>query len=431
MKIKFHWLLVPVFFVVLPSSVLARELVAYLPDLMNDHHLVRAAEAGRDEARFRQDAAVGGWYPSLDLSADGGREWVTRVDESEIEENTNFASLRLSQLVTDFGATSGRVKLADATFERSKVDIEAARQNILLQGIFAYLGVIKAREKLAYAGKSEENISKQTGMEETLVQRGAGLSSDILQTKSQLARARALRVSVEGELAEALNRFRAVFGFTPTDDEIKSFRLPADPAGSLPTSLEAAAARAMENNPSILAAEQNNKVLKYDVSVQSSRYYPRLSLVAEQIRRENDLGVHGVRLEGFVGAELTYNLFRGGGDRNSVKAAEKNLVSAESILANTRMQVEERVRNAWQILLISREKYKYLKNQAAIVGEFLELARKERKLGSRSLLDVLTGEVEAINAQSQAVAAEVETVQAVFQLFFTMGDLNMDLVKAQ
>ena len=45
----------------------------------------------------------------------------------------------------------------------------------------------------------------------------------------------------------------------------------------------------------------------------------------------------------------------------------------------------------------------FLTNQARISNEFLELARKERKAGNRTLLDVLGGETALINAQADAI----------------------------
>jgi adhesin transport system outer membrane protein len=89
--------------------------------------------------------------------------------------------------------------------------------------------------------------------------------------------------------------------------------------------------------------------------------------------------------------------------------------------------VEEQIANAWQNLLISRENHTYLENQVVIVEEFLNLARKERKLGTRSLLDVLDGEINFINATSMAVAAHVETFLAAYQLYYAMGNLTLEL----
>ena len=77
------------------------------------------------------------------------------------------------------------------------MEVHLTKQQLLLEGAQAYLNVLKANEKLQYAFRSEESIKKQTGIEESLVERGAGLSSDVLQAKQQLAGARALLDTAE------------------------------------------------------------------------------------------------------------------------------------------------------------------------------------------------------------------------------------------
>jgi len=64
-----------------------------------------------------------------------------------------------------------------------------------------------------------------------------------------------------------------------------------------------------------------------------------------------------------------------------------------------------------------------LRNQANIAAEFLTLARKERKLGKRSLLDVLNGETNLVNAESDAASAERDVDIAAFTLLAVMGKL--------
>ena len=65
-----------------------------------------------------------------------------------------------------------------------------------------------------------------------------------------------------------------------------------------------------------------------------------------------------------------------------------------------------------------------LRNQANIAAEFLTLARKERKLGKRSLLDLLTGETNLVNAESDAASAERDVDIAAFTLLAVMGKLD-------
>ncbi len=60
----------------------------------------------------------------------------------------------------------------------------------------------------------------------------------------------------------------------------------------------------------------------------------------------------------------------------------------------------------------------------------LDLARKERELGRRSLLDLLNGEVALINAQSDAAAARVDEVIAAHRLLRAIGGLKPEVVRA-
>ena len=146
------------------------------------------------------------------------------------------------------------------------------------------------------------------------------------------------------------------------------------------------------------------------------------------MRREDYLGYEGVREEAVIGAELTYNLYNGGKDKARVEASIREINEARNRYAEAKKLVEEEVANAWQELETARERYVYLRDQATIVGEFLEFARRERKLGKRSLLDVLAGEVDHLNAQANAVAAGIDIHVATYRLFHAMGKLDIDIL---
>jgi len=91
--------------------------------------------------------------------------------------------------------------------------------------------------------------------------------------------------------------------------------------------------------------------------------------------------------------------------------------------------VEEQARNSFEQLEITQRNAQFLRNQANISGEFLRLARKERRLGRRSLLDVLSGETVEINASSDATSAENQVIVAAYSLLFVMGDLSLEDIK--
>ena len=110
---------------------------------------------------------------------------------------------------------------------------------------------------------------------------------------------------------------------------------------------------------------------------------------------------------------------------NGIKAAKQKLVASEERLLDTRRRVIERVRNAWQNLETAKQTATILRNQEALAQKFLELARKERKAGKRSLLDVLNGETTLINAQSEAASAEADVEIFSYELLRAIGVLEV------
>lgn len=401
----------------------------FAPELVATSDRIQAAAARLSSSEYSLMEARSGWYPRLDLTADAGYERIDFADrqttgEDDSSEWKNVQTLQLRQLVHDFGQTGGTIGRARAVLEQSEFNLEAVTQEVLRQGVGAYLQVHRAYQQLGYARRSEENIKRQTGIEEALVERGAGLSSDVLQAKSQLAGANARRVSLEGELINAQNRFQAVYLVDLSQEQIQRFDLPDLPSHLLPMTLEEALDIGLAENPQLEVARRNIKAVEQDITVIKSRFYPRLDFVAEGRRRQNDVGEEGVRSEARALVEFRYNLFRGGGDQAALRSALSQKTRADRELKDLRRSVEEQIRVSWRNLITARENVDYLVNQTNILHAFLELARKERRMGTRSLIDVLNGEVNYINAVSSAVAARVNTVRAAYDLLFAMGRLT-------
>lgn len=408
-------------------SLHAKELISLLPNLLNNHELIHAAEQRRDRAMFLLRASKGDYYPKIDVKANIGPEWVNPIIGDNKNLTRTYGEARINQLITDFGGTTGKIDQSELVLAIEKENLNGVRQDVLLNGITSYLGLIRADKTLEFAEQSEGNIKTQTGMEETKVKYGAGLSSDVLQAKSQLASAKARVALNQGDLAIADHRFKAVYGYSGKN-MVNEYTLPSNQNENLPNTINEAVALAWRNNPRLIATKLEIERFIQEKRINQSNNYPKLNAFAEAYYRDDYRGAEGVREEAVLGAELTYNLYNGGSDTARVEAITREIIEARDRFTETRKLVEEEVSNAWQGLLTARERFKYLRDQAVIVGEFLEFARKERKLGKRSLLDVLAGEVDHLNAQSNAVTAGIDIHVASYRLFHAMGALDIDLL---
>ena len=116
-------------------------------------------------------------------------------------------------------------------------------------------------------------------------------------------------------------------------------------------------------------------------------------------------------------------------ERNTLEASKQDHRASTERYIDARDSFEQQARDLWSDLERDRQKAEILKNQANIAAEFLELARRERQLGNRSLIDVLAGETALINANSDATSTETDVMLDVFRIINIMGQLEADVIK--
>ncbi len=405
-----------------------KESVAHL---MRIHDRIKAAESNLNTSEHLEKRAKGLWYPRVNAQVDAGVEDITQPDQTKNTNlNRNVETLSANQLLYDFGGAGGSIAQAKAQREESATKLEQTRQEVTMQGVGAYLGLIRAREMLRYAILSEENIKKLSGMQEALVERGVGLSYEELQIKAQLAGAQAHRVNVERALVNARNNYRSVFQADIADSQIDSLLLPAMPGAKLPANLDAAVEQALDGNPFLLELQHGINARKGELAARESAMFPKFEAVAEAVRKENDQGEKSVRTEGRAGLQVTYNLFQGFRDQEATRAAKSDIVAIRKTLLDRRRTVEERVRNAWNDMSTLSRTVALYDNQANITWSFLELIKKKKAMGGEvNLLDILVGERDYVSATSSKVTADIDHITAAYTLLYQMGQLRPEAVE--
>ncbi|MCW8917109.1 MAG: TolC family protein [Magnetovibrio sp.] len=410
----------------------AGQLLDQVTELMATHERIRAAEADVAQARANLEVSRGGYFPTASTTAFWGQESIsTRNPGSTATESVYMAKevdLSLTQTVWDFGATDATVDSSKLTVDQTLATLEQTRQALLLEALSAQLNLASAKRVLDHQTRSEDSIKRQTELEDARVQRGSGFSTDVLQAKTQLAGAQAARVRAQGALKQAFNRYRAVFGFIP--ESLKDMEAPNLSAFVLPDTEEDVVETSLSKNPQVHAQAIAADIA--DVAITSSftsGYRPTIDAIAETKHKKDVSGTAGKKNETMFKLEATFDFTFGGVAKNTLLASKHGYSAAAGRLKDTRDTIEEQARNAWQALETAELNADFLRNQANIAAEFLELARKERTLGQRSLIDVLSGETSLINALAAADRAETDVAIAKLTLLNVMGQLDTSVLK--
>lgn len=394
--------------------------------LLKEHALIQMVDADVRTAEKQIAVESSAYYPRFSLQGNAGRENIDRETGSSGNFNPREISAQLTQLVTDFGATSARVNAARTVADKESFERNLQRQNLLLAAVEAQLRLIRARKAFAFAKESEANIQRQTKLENARVEAGRGYATDVLQAKGQLAGAEARRVRAELQLIEAVNRYKAVFGEGANpDDTLQGLHLPE---AMMPTGDSALDEIVQQNNPDTLAAQARQRVASAERDAQIKReLMPRIDIVLSHSNAHEIDGEIGKKDDARAMVRMNWNFDLGLRAAYLSEATQAAVASATAKTDYVRIQAAEEARSAWANWQMTKQRAGFLDNQVQISDSFLNLARRERELGRRSLLDILSGETALINGRSDALEARIDVIIAAFRVLRASGRLEPDL----
>jgi adhesin transport system outer membrane protein len=275
---------------------------------------------------------------------------------------------------------------------------------------------------LGYARKSESNVRRQTGLEEARVRAGGGVSTDVLQAKTQLAGAQARSIQAQGQRSTSLNRYLRLFRTAPAS--VKTMAILDLVVQKLPKNLTEALKIARRLNPRIRIASVDEVLARETVKeAKGDEYFPRIEAVGKTKLNNDVSGTLGRETGSSILVQLRMPFNLGFTSINTLRANQSEVAAASYRVANARLEVEEAVRNAWTQYNTARSTARLLRDQASLANAFLQNARKERQLGSRSLIDVLAGESALFNAKSDTISTDADVLVACFRLLNATGQV--------
>lgn len=397
--------------------------VAELQRVMQQHNDVVAAQHDKQALRSNLTVVKKSRFPGLSITSSGGREQLVNNEAADTITNPRDLNLKLTLPLFN-RATTDTIKQLRLAVDQGGIAERLTVVQVLLQGITAQLNVTKAIKVVRFADESVENIRKQTELETAKVSKGAGLNSDVLQAKTQLAGAEARRMQALNELRVANNRYAAVFGSLP-GPSIRQLELPF-PSSAMPITQGRALSIAVSNSPTIRLQRVAYDIARQGVqAAKSASFLPTINFSIDNKYKNDNAGAQGFERDTIGKIELSYNFNTAGSAFDTVGVAKEARGAASKRYSQAIILIQEQVQNTWATYELATRNAEFRGNQAEIAGEFLRLAREEQALGQRTLLEVLAGETAYINAASDAEVARSLVVLSAYNLLATIGLLDL------
>jgi adhesin transport system outer membrane protein len=399
-----------------------------LTQLLQNHPRIKSDEFAAKSAAEQVRGAFGGFLPKVDLTGDTGHETIRGPTTQVFDNDTSSLArkkitLSATQKLFDGFRAYETYGVAGLKKEIAERNLESTRQSLILDGINAYYGVLRQSRLIDIAVANEQTIKQQADLEDERVQRGAGISLDVLFAKNRLSLARDNRIALEGTLREVVARYVQVFGHAP---DIAALAPPVLELTALPQTLDEATQTAIKNNPALIAAERQIGVADKNRNVAESALYPNLDLVGQANWESNVDAVTGVRRDYSVLVKLSWELFSGLTAQANIASATLDKSAASETYNYNRRRISEELEVAWQNLMTARERSKVMENAVDIAEEVFEARRRLRDAGRETAINVLDAQRDVFEARSKFIAATYDAQIAVFKVLFSMGLLGPD-----
>lgn len=334
----------------------------------------------------------------------------------------NFRTgLTLSQPIFQAGQAYLGYRQAQLGREEAGALVLSSRQQLLFRVTQAYFGLHLAGETLGIVKKAVETARQHLNIAEERYRSGAVIQADVLSAQVHLAKITQEEITAEGQVQVAQSSLATLVGLP----EIGSRALappPREPA-PLPENLTDLQTTAQEKRPDLKRLALAARVAQQEYTKARLNYLPRVRLVAEYDVDQRRL--FGASPDSYtIMALMNFNLFNGLADLARVRESRAQEAQAQDLKQELEDHIRQQVTEAILSVKTAQARLQVARTAVAQARESLRLVRLRYQTGLTILVDLLTTEDAAKNAELDQAAALFDTYLSQAGLELALGTIS-------
>lgn len=375
------------------------------PRIVSAGYTVRAAEADVTAARsaYRPQVSVG-----ADLGWEGERV-ATRAG------STFLPDVRVRQLLFDGGRTPAEIQRRRIRVELLGVQEQTILSDLSLELAQAWIDYSRTSELQRVSEEQVAALEKLNALVVEISSFDTGRASDGVLVASRLEQARNILASRSLALAEARSRIGEIAAFPVS---------PSEPAPDLATRLPASAVERADlaaRSPFVRSAELQVDEDAQTVRAERNWWAPQMALEVARTSERTPIGDDRLLNAFEVRLRTSVLPFDSGAGRARKASASARLQASRANADLVRRAVADRVERLWTY---QEQRTARLPELEALVGRAdgaREIVFEQFRFGRRSILDVLSYDLERFSARAQLVNERHDIVLIRYQLLAALG----------
>ena len=367
--------------------------------------------------------AFGGYLPTVDLNASLGMG--RRTFDTRDNYNRNLVEASLTQMLFDGYRVRNAVARTKHESQARYYELLDEAENKALEVSETFIDIQRYRELVTLAQNNVANHVRVQKHVSERANRGVSNGADLKQIDGRLSLARANLMTEIANLQTVTARFQRLVGRFPAGS-FAAFDVPSD---KIPANLNTVLTSVYTNNPALYAAFEEIQSSNAAYGEAKSSRYPKLELGLSSGLYKNNNSFDERTDPRPYGAEVilelrgSYNLYNGGSDRASERAANRRIGQAESMRDKVCVDLRQTASIAHSDVRNLQIKLESLAEHRDDSQGVLDAYRKQFDIGRRSLLDVLDSENEFFQSRRAYVGAQYDLEINQLRTLNSMGRL--------
>ena len=424
MKIIFKTILVSL---ILSTGVVAETFTEALQKAFKNNSELNAERENLNVSEEDLKVSRSNYLPSVTLSGSKSQVDTNKLtnqsggDAAISDTDPTTKSLTITQTLVDFGR--------GADYEKKTIGIDVAKakllkkeQDILYSTVEAYTGLILANEKLNINRANVNLLERQVETDQIKLERGQNTLSDVAQSESSLAGARAKLIQAENDFLTSKLNYENIIG--PLSDP-KTLEKKSIFDVNLPADLNSAINKSKLTNPDLIIAQLEYEQSTKDTYEAKSDLAPSATLSLDRTYTDDLSSTYDERERDTIKATVSWPFYSGGKNFATIRKSKSLETQKKLLLEDMIKRNETLVASAWS----SYQSNKSLLNSVQSQVRAAEIANEgivaEYNSGSgRTTLDVIQSNALLLNAQISLADSERNYILSQFNLLKSIGLLD-------
>ena len=420
MKYFFKIILILIFTLSFSESK-ANTLLESLQSAYLNNSKLNAERANMRASREEKREAVSEFLPSVTISG-----YNSALDNSKGTADDLYIEPKERSLLVEQKIFQGFSGVANLQKKRKgqkigEFKLKKVEQEILLEAAKAHTELLLNRKKVNINLINVDLFERQVETDQNRLEKGEINLTDLSQSESSLAGARAELIAAENDLVTSKANFEKIIGKKSTEDikEIEKINL------NLPESLATAYRISNSENPDLQIARMEYEQSKLDVAIAGSELSPSATLSYKIAEQDDISSTVQERTQQTVTATATWSLFAGGKNTFNYRKFQEIENQKELLLEDRKKTTKTEVANAWSSYQSSKSMLDSIRSQvkaAEIANEGITLEYESG--GSRTTLEVIQSRSILLNSRINLASSERNFLISQFNLLSAVGRLT-------